>query len=91
MCVCVCVCVRTRTCTRMRVYVCALLYPFLLHFLFTFVTFLGCIDVDIGPIVYRDLQRAQEHLVLAGNLHLVHLVTPYDLTLSMKVNNWQAL
>ena len=57
-------------------------------FVFTFVTFLGCIDVDIGPIVYRDLQRAQEHLVLAGDLHLVHLVTPYDLTLSMKLNHW---
>lgn len=39
----------------------------------------GCIDVDSSPIIYSDLARAQENLVLDNELHLLYLVTPLDL------------
>ncbi|KAL9966164.1 hypothetical protein ACROYT_G024201 [Oculina patagonica] len=42
-------------------------------------TFKGCIDVDSSPMIYSELARAQENLVLANELHLLYLVTPLDL------------
>lgn len=42
-------------------------------------TFKGCIDVDSSPLIYSELARAQDNLVLANELHLLYLVTPHDL------------
>lgn len=42
-------------------------------------TFKGCIDVDSSPMIYSELTRAQDNLVLANELHLLYLVTPHDL------------
>ena len=39
----------------------------------------GCIDVDSSPMIYSELARAQDNLVLANELHLLYLVTPHDL------------
>ena len=39
----------------------------------------GCIDVDSSPLIYSELARAQDNLVLANELHLLYLVTPHDL------------
>ena len=36
----------------------------------------GCIDVDSSPMIYSELARAQDNLVLANELHLLYLVTP---------------
>jgi len=43
------------------------------------VKIIGPIDVDRGKQLYDDLTQAQESLVLANYLHLLYLVTPYDL------------
>ena len=42
-------------------------------------TCVGCIDVDSSPMIYGELARAQEDLVLTTELHLLYLVTPLDL------------
>lgn len=42
-------------------------------------TFKGCIDVESSPMIYRELTRAHENLVLDNELHLLYLVTPLDL------------
>lgn len=42
-------------------------------------TCVGCIDVDSSPMIYSELARAQEDLVLTTELHLLYLVTPPDL------------
>ncbi len=39
----------------------------------------GAIDCDLGPRLLRDLQEASDSLVVANHLHLLYLVTPYDL------------
>lgn len=34
--------------------------------------------------LYQDLKRAQEHLILTDYLHLLYLVTPYDIVSQVK-------
>ena len=40
---------------------------------------IGSVDLDFSSQLYSDLQRAEESLVLASHLHLLFLVTPYDM------------
>ncbi|XP_051906569.1 helicase POLQ-like isoform X1 [Hippocampus zosterae] len=42
-------------------------------------TFKGCVDVSHSEILYQDLQQGLEGLLLSSFLHLIFLVTPYDL------------
>ncbi|XP_062599210.1 helicase POLQ-like, partial [Saccostrea cucullata] len=42
-------------------------------------TFKGSVDLDFSAQLYKDLKKAEESLVLASYLHLLFLVTPYDL------------
>lgn len=42
-------------------------------------TFKGSIDLEFSTQLYTDLKKAEESLVLASHLHLLFLVTPYDL------------
>lgn len=42
-------------------------------------TFKGSIDLEFSTQLYTDLKKAEEALVLASHLHLLFLVTPYDL------------
>ena len=35
--------------------------------------------MDSSPLIYSELARAQDNLVLANELHLLYLVTPHDL------------
>ncbi|XP_022092719.1 helicase POLQ-like isoform X2 [Acanthaster planci] len=50
--------------------------------------FKGSIDIDLCASIYVDLKQAcDEGLVLANSLHLLYLVTPYDLV-SMSNPNW---
>lgn len=35
--------------------------------------------------LYEDLKKAQEHLILVDYLHLLYLVTPYDITSQIKI------
>lgn len=39
----------------------------------------GSIDLEFSTQLYTDLKKAEESLVLASHLHLLFLVTPYDL------------
>ncbi|XP_034939312.1 LOW QUALITY PROTEIN: helicase POLQ-like [Chelonus insularis] len=39
----------------------------------------GCLDLELARILYRDLKTAQKHLILNNVLHLLYLVTPYEL------------
>ena len=39
----------------------------------------GCIDVESSPMIYREVERAQQNLVLTNELHLLYLVTPLDI------------
>nr|XP_012145725.1 PREDICTED: helicase POLQ-like isoform X2 [Megachile rotundata] len=45
----------------------------------------GCIDIQCAYTLYEDLKKAQEHLVLIDYLHLLYLVTPYDIIPQVKV------
>ncbi|XP_046598807.1 helicase POLQ-like isoform X2 [Neodiprion lecontei] len=38
----------------------------------------GCVDLNRAHMLYRDLKSAQNQLVLLDCLHLLYLVTPYD-------------
>ncbi|XP_014480295.1 PREDICTED: helicase POLQ-like isoform X2 [Dinoponera quadriceps] len=38
----------------------------------------GPIDLKTAYTLYEDLKSAQKHLILIDNLHLLYLVTPYD-------------
>ncbi|XP_038066286.1 helicase POLQ-like [Patiria miniata] len=50
--------------------------------------FKGSIDIDLCASIYNDLKQAcDEGLVLANSLHLLYLVTPYDLV-SHSNPNW---
>ncbi|XP_076767042.1 mutagen-sensitive 301 [Xylocopa sonorina] len=40
----------------------------------------GCMDMQCAYVLYQDLKKAQEHLILVDYLHLLYLVTPYDVT-----------
>ena len=44
----------------------------------------GCINMQSAYMLYQDLKRAQEHLVLVDYLHLLYLVTPYDIVSQVK-------
>ncbi|XP_041336012.1 helicase POLQ-like isoform X5 [Pyrgilauda ruficollis] len=43
-------------------------------------TYKGSIDLAYCNILYRDLKKGLEGLVLESNLHLLYLSTPYDMT-----------
>jgi POLQ-like helicase len=43
------------------------------------VILLGTIDLAYCDILYRDLKKGLEGLVLESLLHLIYLTTPYDL------------
>lgn len=45
-------------------------------------TYKGSIDIDIGPRLYKDLKAACDKLVLSNYLHLLALVTPYNLPIT---------
>lgn len=46
--------------------------------------FLGSVDLQCAHTLYQDLKTAQAHLVLINDLHIMYLVTPYDLAKQMK-------
>lgn len=39
----------------------------------------GSVDLNFSAQLYKDLKKAEESLVLTSHLHLLFLVTPYDL------------
>ncbi|XP_015480667.1 helicase POLQ-like isoform X2 [Parus major] len=43
-------------------------------------TYKGSIDLAYCNLLYRDLKKGLEGLVLESNLHLLYLSTPYDMT-----------
>ncbi|NXA12620.1 HELQ Helicase, partial [Sapayoa aenigma] len=45
-------------------------------------TYKGSIDLAYCNLLYRDLKKGLEGLILESNLHLLYLATPYDLTSS---------
>ncbi|XP_040438672.1 helicase POLQ-like isoform X5 [Falco naumanni] len=45
-------------------------------------TYKGSIDLAYCNLLYRELKKGLEGLVLESNLHLLYLTTPYDLTFS---------
>lgn len=47
-------------------------------------TFKGSIDLDYTNQLYKDLKKAEESLFLSSHLHLLFLVTPYDLVQNIK-------
>ncbi|XP_017875050.1 helicase POLQ-like [Ceratina calcarata] len=44
----------------------------------------GCIDMEVAYKLYEDLKKTQEHLILLDYLHLLYLVTPYDIISQIK-------
>ncbi|XP_061931994.1 helicase POLQ-like isoform X2 [Apis cerana] len=44
----------------------------------------GCIDMECAYTLYQDLKKAQEHLILLDYLHLLYLVTPYNIISQIK-------
>ncbi|KOX69175.1 Helicase POLQ-like [Melipona quadrifasciata] len=45
----------------------------------------ACINMQCAYTLYQDLKKAQEHLILIDHLHLLYLVTPYDLISQIKI------
>ncbi|XP_043520738.1 helicase POLQ-like [Frieseomelitta varia] len=45
----------------------------------------ACINMQCAYTLYKDLKKAQEHLILIDYLHLLYLVTPYDLISQIKL------
>ncbi|NXS11938.1 HELQ Helicase, partial [Neodrepanis coruscans] len=45
-------------------------------------TYKGSIDLAYCNLLYRELKKGLEGLVLESNLHLLYLATPYDMTFS---------
>ena len=45
----------------------------------------ACINMQCAYTLYQDLKKAQEHLILIDYLHLLYLVTPYDLISQIKL------
>ncbi|XP_069636899.1 helicase POLQ-like isoform X2 [Haliaeetus albicilla] len=43
-------------------------------------TYKGSIDLAYCNLLYRDLKKGLEGLILESNLHLLYLATPYDMT-----------
>lgn len=59
--------------------------PYIVHVSHNFIMcVIGSIDIDRAPMLYRDLCQASESLVVANHLHLLYLVTPYDLAVNIK-------
>ncbi|XP_054613048.1 helicase POLQ-like isoform X3 [Dunckerocampus dactyliophorus] len=50
-------------------------------------TFKGSVDLSHSQVLYQDLSNGLEGLLLSSYLHLVFLVTPYDMTLQC-VPDW---
>jgi len=48
--------------------------------------FAGCMQLSRAHMLYQDLFQAQSSLVLLSCLHLLYLVTPYDLMSQIKPN-----
>jgi len=46
-------------------------------------TLKGTVDLDMASVLYQDLRQAQAGLVLLSKLHLMYLVTPYELVASV--------
>ncbi|XP_076295876.1 helicase POLQ-like [Lasioglossum baleicum] len=44
----------------------------------------GNIDIEAAYTLYADLQKAQDHLIIVDYLHLLYLVTPYDIVSQIK-------
>ncbi|XP_076646413.1 mutagen-sensitive 301 isoform X2 [Halictus rubicundus] len=44
----------------------------------------GNIDIETAYTLYADLQKAQDHLIILDYLHLLYLVTPYDIVSQIK-------
>lgn len=40
--------------------------------------FKSCIDLQKALVIYKDLEKAQQSLVLVDYLHLLYIVTPYE-------------
>ena len=49
---------------------------------------LGSVDVDIGPQLYSQLS-SQKFLNIQSDLHLLFLVTPFDVSIDVQPN-WDA-
>uniref|UniRef100_A0A7N6FF35 Helicase C-terminal domain-containing protein n=1 Tax=Anabas testudineus TaxID=64144 RepID=A0A7N6FF35_ANATE len=47
-------------------------------------TYKGSVDLTYSDILYKDLSKGLEGLLLNSYLHLVYLVTPYDMILQCK-------
>ncbi|CAJ1069888.1 hypothetical protein NFI96_018502%2C partial [Xyrichtys novacula] len=47
-------------------------------------TYKASVDLDYSEVLYRDLSKGLEGLLLNSYLHLVYLVTPYDLVSQVK-------
>lgn len=41
---------------------------------------IGSIDLAYCNLLYRELKKGLEGLILESNLHLLYLATPYDMT-----------
>ena len=44
----------------------------------------GCVDLQCAYTLYQDLKIAQDHLVLINDLHIMYLITPYELANQLK-------
>lgn len=44
------------------------------------VLIIGSIDLAYCNLLYRELKKGLEGLILESNLHLLYLATPYDMT-----------
>ncbi|KAK2579380.1 hypothetical protein KPH14_003244 [Odynerus spinipes] len=44
----------------------------------------ACIDLQCAQMLYQDLKIAQKHLILTDYLHLLYLVTPYNVANQIK-------
>jgi len=46
----------------------------------------GSIDIDRGNRLHADLRTTQQNLVIDNYLHLLYLVTPYDMIDQVKID-----
>ncbi|KAI8512631.1 hypothetical protein Bbelb_092700 [Branchiostoma belcheri] len=49
-------------------------------------SFKGPIDIKYSSQLYQDLCKAQEALVVENSLHMLYLVTPYDMVVTVRPN-----
>lgn len=52
----------------------------------TLLNLAGSVDIDRGAQLYSDLCNAREALCVVNYLHLLYLVTPYDMVKQVKPN-----